>query len=156
VQLANIKPAQATDAPGALRFLGDVIKPRGMIILITDLLHPLPEVVAHLKSLRARRHDVLVMQISDPAERDFPFDLSLTMVDAEDDDEVFVVPSEVREAYLENREQHFKSVQEQALAAEVAIAEFSCDQPLDQALRYFLHHRSRALKTNGLRRQGRR
>lgn len=154
VQLANIQAAEATDAPGALRFLGDVLKPRGMVVLITDFLHPLPEVVAHLKSLRARRHDVLVMQISDPAERDFPFDKSLTLQDLEDNDELFVVPDEVREAYLENRANHFSAVRAEALGAEVDIVELSCDQPLDQALRSFLHHRTKTLKTKGLRKQG--
>ena len=150
VTLDGLDAAETTDTSGALHFLGDIIKPRGMVILIADLLHPLDVVLGHLKSLRARRHDVLVLQICDPAERDFPFDRSVTLQDLEAELEQFVVPSAVREGYLENRRQHFETIRRECLAAEIDLAEFSCDQPLDFALRHFLRRRVRALKTSGL------
>ncbi len=145
VALAQLRPEQRTDTPGALRFLGDVLKPRGMIILISDLLHPLTEMIEHLKSLRARRHDLLVFQITDPAERDFPFDHALTFVDAESGGEQFVVPEAVREGYLQNRSRHFETLRREALAAEIDLVEFSVDEPLDHALRHFINCRTKAL-----------
>ena len=105
----------------------------------------LDEVLNHLRSLRARRHSVLVLQISDPAEQTFPFDRALTLADAEDNREQFVVPAAVREQYLENRRQHFAHVHSECLASEIDIDEFSCSQPLDQALHRFLHRRNRAI-----------
>lgn len=155
VELTNLEPAEQTDASGALRYLGDVLKPRGMVILITDLLHPVEDVLAHLESLRARRHDVLVFVISDPSERDFTFDHAVTLIDAEVDDEQFVVPAEVREAYLENRRNHFEQIKDAAYKAEIDLVECSTDEPMEQALHYFLNHRARALKTSGMRKRGR-
>lgn len=152
--LAQQKPAERTDAPKALRYLGDVLRPRGMIILISDLLHPLDEMLEHLRSLRARRHDVMVLQISDPTEQDFTFDGAVTLVDAEDGREQFVVPDAVREAYLENRRNHFDAVRAACMAAEIDIAEFTTNQPLDHALRHTIMHRNRALRTSGMRSKG--
>lgn len=152
VALEKMQPDQSTDASGALQFLGDILKPRGMVVLIADLLHPLDEVITHLKSLRARRHDVLVLQISDPAEVHFTFDRAVNLIDLESDGEQFVVPEAVREGYLENRRRHFEGVRQACLNAEIDLAEFVCDQPLDYALRQFLRHRQTGLMTKGMNR----
>ncbi len=147
VDLDNLKPLGASDATGALKYLGDVIQPRGMVVLVSDLLHPLDEMIAHLKSIRARRHDVIVFQISDPAEQSFPFDKTVTFVDAESGAEQYAVPDTVREAYLANRREHFDALRRECLASEIDLAEFTTNEPLDRALHHFLHHRAHALMT---------
>lgn len=153
-ELEGLKAEGLTDTAGALHYLGDVLKPRGMVVVVSDLLHPVQEVVNHLKSLRARRHDLLVLQISDPAEQEFPFDKSATFVDAESGKEQFALPENVREQYLENRQRHFDHIRKECLSAEVSIAEFSTNEPLDRALRFFLQHRSHALMSSSPRGRG--
>lgn len=152
VDLAGLKPAAGTNMPGALQFLGDVLPARGMVILISDLLFPSQEVIQQLESLRAKRHDLLVLQISDPAERDFSYDFALTLVDAETDREQFVVPQMVRQQYLNNRRAHFDQIRQQAISAEIDLAEFATDMPLDHAIHSVLRHRNHALMTGGSRR----
>lgn len=156
VSLDNLKPAGKTDAAATLQYLGDVLRPRGMLILVSDLLHPVDEVIEHLKSLRARRHDVLVLQISDPAEQTFPFEQTTTFIDAEDQAERYAVPSAVREGYLENRQKHFDAVRKECLASEIDFEELTTDEPLDRALRRYMHHRNHALltKSGASRRRG--
>jgi len=143
-----------TDTAGVLQFMGDVLPPRGVVVLIADLLHPIDEMLGHLRSLRAQRHDVLVLQISDPAEQTFPFDRSITLVDSEDGREQFAVPDDVRETYLENRSRHFETIREACLASEIDVEEFVCSEPLDKALHHFMHRRNHGLLTNS-RRQSR-
>ncbi len=143
--MANARAQGGTDTESALRFAGDALPARGMVVLVSDLLFPLENVVRQLRSLRARRHDVLVLQISDRAERDFPFERAVTLRDAEEGRELFVVPSAVRAQYLQNRDHHFAEIRRACLAAEIDIAEFSCDEPLDAALQRFLFRRSHAL-----------
>lgn len=145
VELDNLQPQGPTDTATALHYLGDVLKPRGMVVLVSDLLHPLDAMIEHLKSLRARRHDVIVLQISDPAEQTFPFDASATFVDVETGQEQYAVPETVREQYLENRRQHFDRIRAECLAHEIDMAEFTTNEPLDRALHFFLHHRTHAL-----------
>lgn len=150
--LARLEADEATDTAAILRYLGDVLPPRGLVILITDCLYPLEEMIVHLRSLRARRQDVLLYQISDPAEREFPFEKAVTLLDAEDDNQCFVVPGAVRQAYLENRRMHFEALRKACLEAEIDCAEFSSDEPLDRSLRHFLERRGNLLLTSGRRR----
>lgn len=147
-ELDGLQAEGRTDTAGALHYLGDALKPRGMVVLVSDLLHPVEQMVDHLKSLRARRHDLLVLQISDPAEQEFPFDKSATFVDLESGKEQFALPENVRDQYLENRRRHFDQIRKQCLNAEVDIAEFTTNEPLDRALRFFLQHRSHALMSS--------
>ena len=156
VEIDNLEPAGAqTNTAGTLQMMGDILPSRGMVVLIGDLLHPSDEMIAHLRSLRAQRHDVLVLQISDPAEQTFPFDRSVTLVEAEGGREQFAVPEDVREAYLANRTKHFDAIREACLAAEVDVEEFLCTAPLDDALHQFLHRRSHGLITSSRRSRGR-
>ena len=155
VEIDNLEPAGAnTDTAGALRVMGDVLPTRGMVVLIGDLLHPADEMILHLRSLRAQRHDVLVLQVSDPAEQTFPFDRSITLVEAEGGREQFAVPDDVREAYLENRTRHFDAIRAGCLAAEIDVEEFVCSDPLDLVLHQFLHRRSHGLVRSSQRSRG--
>lgn len=147
-ELARLEPQGRTDTAGALHYLGEVLAPRGMVVLISDLLHPLDEVLDHLRTLRARRHDVIVFQISDPAEQTFPFDKTQTFIDAESGAEQYAVPDAVRGQYLENRARHFAEIRRECLANEIHHAELTTDEPLEQALHLFLKQRSHALMTS--------
>jgi len=152
VELQNLRPSGKTNALGALKRLGEALQPRGMVALISDLLHPADEVVDHLKSLRAKRHDVIVLQVSDPAEQTFPFDKATTFVDAEDAAERFTVPEQARAEYLENRLRHFSAIRRECLSAEIDVQEFATSEPLDRALHFFLRRRNDSLLTSSLRR----
>ncbi len=145
VELDGLQPEGLTDTAGALSYLGDVLQPRGMLVLISDLLHPVEETIEHLKSLCARRHDLIVFQISDPAEQSFPFDRSVILVDAEDGREQFTIPDQIRDEYLENRRRHFDLIRHECLAAEIDLEEFTTSEPLDHALHYFMKRRSHRL-----------
>lgn len=153
VELSGLRPAEPTDAAVPLRFLGDTIRPRGMVVLVSDLLHPLEGAIEHLESLRARRHDVIVLQVVDPAEETFPFDRTMTLVDAETGREMTAIPDAVRRGYLENRRRHFDSIRRRCHEAEIEIAGFRTDQPLDRALRFFLEGRRRAMLSGAMRRR---
>ena len=152
VELERLQPAGQTDAAGALHFIGNLLKPRGMVILISDLLHPLDHMINHLKSLRARRHDVVVFQVSDPAEQTFPFAQPITLLDTESPREQHVVPDEVREEYLNNSRLHFETLRRECLAAEIDIHEFSTSEPLERALVQFFYFRNHSLMTSSLKR----
>jgi uncharacterized protein (DUF58 family) len=90
-----------SDAAGALRQAAQVVKRRGMVILISDLLLEGDEVEESVKVLRAQGHDVVVLHILDPAERTFEMATGEAMfVDPEGGASLAATPSEVREAYI--------------------------------------------------------
>lgn len=63
----------ASAAGEGLRQAARLVRRRGLVIVITDLLLDSDEIEAPLRSLRAAGHDVTVLHVLDPAERDFPF-----------------------------------------------------------------------------------
>lgn len=146
-EIEQAEPAGTTDPAATLTTMGDVLPARGMVILISDLLHPIEAVEEHLRSLRARRHDVIVLQISDTAEQTFPFDRATTFVDAETDAEQYVVPDSIRSTYLDNRQRHFDRVAAVCADAEIHHEEWLTTQPLDLALAAFIHRRDRTPTT---------
>ena len=143
-ELANLRPGGATDSGDALGHLGQTLPAGGMVVLISDLLHPLDPLLDQLRLLRAQRHDVLVLQVSDPAEVSFPFAGDITLRDAEDGRRRWAGDATLRQAYLANRARHFDQIGQVCRAAEIDLEEFTTDQPLDRALRRFLNRRNRA------------
>jgi len=152
--LEGLSPAGQTATGDALAWVGDVMTSRGMVVLISDLLQPLPVVETQLRALRARRHDVLVFQIADAAEETFPFTSDVTLRDAEGHEERPADQERVRDVYLANRTAHFDRIREVCLGYEIDYEVLRTDRPMDHALQQFLHRRSHALMTSSKRALG--
>ena len=86
--METAKPSKKTKIPSSLTQVAVKIKKRGLIILLSDLLAPQDEVISALKNFRARKNEVIVFHILDPAEVDFPFKESLIFRDLETDKEL--------------------------------------------------------------------
>jgi len=90
---------KASSAPAALHQAARLISRRGLIVLISDLLMDLPDVERAMRALRAAGHDVTVLHIMDPAERDLPSSGEALFVDPESDLTVPASIADVRLAY---------------------------------------------------------
>jgi uncharacterized protein (DUF58 family) len=90
---------RASAAPDALAQAARLINRRGLIVLISDLLMDLPDVERAMRALRAAGHDVTVLHIMDPAERELPSSGEALFVDPETDLSVPASVADVRAAY---------------------------------------------------------
>src|ERR671915_555804 len=86
----------ASSAPDALSQAARLIRRRGMVVLISDLLMDLPGVDRSARGLRAAGHDVTVLHIMDPSERDLAVSAEALFVDPESALEVPASTSDVR------------------------------------------------------------
>lgn len=90
-----------SDAGGALRQAAQLVKRRGLVVLVSDLLLEHDEVDASVRVLRAQGHDVTILHLLDPAERSFEMPVGEALfVDPEQGASLAATPSEVREAYV--------------------------------------------------------
>ncbi|HEX3868574.1 MAG TPA: DUF58 domain-containing protein [Gemmatimonadaceae bacterium] len=89
----------ASSAPTALHEASRLLTRRGLVILISDLLMDQPEVERAMRGLRAAGHDVTVLHIMDPAERDFVVTGEALFVDPESGLTVPASAADVRVAY---------------------------------------------------------
>jgi len=74
---------RGTDAAQALEFLMHVLKRRAIVFLISDLMGDSyrPETIRRPLGIVARKHDLVAVSVSDPAERELP---KLGLVEMED------------------------------------------------------------------------
>jgi uncharacterized protein (DUF58 family) len=89
-----------------LEQVADLLHRRGMVLLISDLLVPIEECERPLAALRAAGHELLVLQVLDPAERTLPLGTPTRLRDLETDAVLDVDPAVSRVAYVQALERH--------------------------------------------------
>lgn len=89
----------ASDVAGALLQAGRLVRRPGFVVLLSDLLVNPEPVAEAARALRASGHEVLVLHVLDPAERDFPESAEALYRDPESLAEMAATPSDVRVSY---------------------------------------------------------
>jgi uncharacterized protein (DUF58 family) len=98
-RLEILKPGRETRLGGILHRLADRFKRRCLIVLISDLYDDPAAVERALHHFRARRHEVILFQVLDPAELSFPFQEVSSFIDRETGERIAVDPAYVRDEY---------------------------------------------------------
>ena len=89
----------ASSAPEALTQAARLISRRGMIVLVSDLLMDTADIERTMRGLRAQGHDVTVLHVMDPAERNLGGTGEALFVDPESSLSVPASLGDVRAAY---------------------------------------------------------
>lgn len=141
-------PAKKTDVRRLFPHLAGKIPRRSMVVILSDLLTDIEDIILGLQRFRYGRHDVLVLQILDHDELQFPFaDRTLFEAMEELNLEVLTDPQSLRQSYLANLEAFLSRVRRACLDHRVDYALFSTADGIDRALTTFLAtrmHRQRA------------
>src|SRR5262245_9103693 len=145
VTLDRLKPGRKTNVSKPLHQLADSIVKRGMVVLISDLIDDPTEVIRGLKHFQFRGDDVIVFQVLDPHETDFPFDRATRFEDLETEEEIMAVPAAVRDYYLEEMGGLMERYRRELGACGIDYQLLSTKYPLELALLSYLSTRARAL-----------
>src|SRR5256885_4965711 len=100
VSLQRLAPANQTDVSKPLHQLAGSLTKRGLVVLISDLLDDPEAVIRGLKHFQFRGSDVIVFQVLDADELEFPFDRATRFEDLETNEEIMAVQGVVRARYL--------------------------------------------------------
>jgi len=122
------------------------LRRRSIIVLISDLYESPETIVSAVGALRGRGSDVLVIQVLDPAERDFPFGEPAHFEDLESGERIPVVPADQAEKYRGLMADHLAAVSARLGEAGVDYELAMTDRPLDQALFHYLSRRQAMAK----------
>lgn len=134
----------ALDGPGAgrdsrageaLAQTARLIRRPGMVVLISDLLMDVADVDRAVRALRALGHDVTVLHLMDPAERDLAVAGEALFVDPESGAEVPASVGDVRSAYRATVDAALAEWRETIAAAGAGFETFFTDQPFGVPLR---------------------
>jgi len=98
-ELSALAPGGTTAAERALPRVVDLLKRRGMVILISDLLVDRERSLQAMRYLRHRGHQVTVFHVMDPAEEELSGPAEARYVDPETGDSVVASAADLRGAY---------------------------------------------------------
>ena len=141
-------PRNKTDLKVLFHQLAGRIPRRGMVVILSDLLTNVDDVIRGLQRFRFGRHDVLVLHVLDHDELQFPFSDRTLFEGIEDVNlEVLTDPQSLRGSYLAALEAFLGKIRRACLDVKIDYALISTAESLDVALTTFLAtrmHRQRA------------
>lgn len=140
--LKEIKPAPKTSIAKQLNDIALQIKRRSFVILISDLLSDVDDVMRGLQRLRFGGHNVIVFHTLDPYELQFPFKGTWQFDGLEGEEELITQPERIKEDYMRNLNAFLEKLQSGCVGSGVDYTLVDTSRPLDVLLSEFLEARS--------------
>lgn len=122
--------------------LGPSLKKKSFVLIFSDLMANANEVLAQIQTLSSRRHEVLVFQVLDPAERDLDFHGPVLFKDLESGEEIRTEPDVLRPAYQAWVNQHLAGLEQSLRGFGVDYHLLTTNTPFDKGMGAFLSWRS--------------
>lgn len=141
--LEKVAPGSKSDVARTLHQLAEALAKRSLAVVISDLLDEPEGVIRSLKHLRFRGTDVIVFQILDPHELQFPFRGAARFTDVESAEALTADPMQIRASYLRALESLRVSYERELRGAGIDLLTLDTSKPLDFALVAYLDARAR-------------
>ena len=130
-----------TDLAATADLLAEKLPRRSLVCVFSDFLDDNGEALKRLLALRARKHDLALFHLVDPAELEFPYDDPTLFLSMEDPRQLEVNPREIKQSYLEEFGRFLDETKATCTAADVDYVRVRTDEPLDAVLVKFLSGR---------------
>ncbi len=140
--LREIEPTPKSSIAKQLHDIALQIKRRSFVILISDLLSDVDDILRGLDHLRFDGHNVVVFHTLDPYELEFPFKGTWQFDGLESDEELITQPERIRDDYLKNLSRFLESLRSGCIGSHVDYTLVDTSHPLDTVLTEFLERRS--------------
>ncbi|MCD6404775.1 MAG: DUF58 domain-containing protein [Planctomycetes bacterium] len=141
--LSNCRPEGLTDVSGSIHKAASLLKKRGLVVVLSDLLDDPDAIENALAHLVYRGHDVIVFHIFDAAETNFPYKGGMEFEDPETGARLKVDADAVRADYLEAISAFVADIRRRCRLRGVDYVQLDTSVAFDQALVSFLSNRKR-------------
>jgi uncharacterized protein (DUF58 family) len=139
----NLSPGRGTAAEPALRRVTGLLRRRGLVVFLSDLLLDRDLAMLSLQYLRHRGHQVMVFHLMDPAEMVLEGPPEARFEDPETGQLVVARPRELRKAYAETVEGVVSAWRNQCRRGGIAYHHVMTDTPFGYVLRKAAARRAR-------------
>jgi len=139
--LRDIKPTPRTSLAKQLRDVALMMKRRSIVVLISDLLTDVDDLLAGLDHLRFAGHNVVVLHTLDPHELAFPFKGTWKFNGLEGEPPLTTQPEKIRDDYLASLKTFLEAVRTGCLGSHVDYTLVDTSRPLDAVLSEFVFNR---------------
>lgn len=143
-ELHGARPGGETELGRVFHDLVPRIHRRGLLIIISDCFGDAAELVAALAHFRHAKHEVLIFQVLDPDELEFPF-RHWTKFESLELADVFrqVDAGQLRAAYLENLRRFEADLTDGCHRHRIDLVQMTTERPFAEALAQYLTRRLR-------------
>jgi uncharacterized protein (DUF58 family) len=147
VQELTAQPrTRKTQTGRILEQLAEKLTHRSVVLIISDFFDDPGALEKAMRHLRYRRHEIIMLQVMDPAEVEFPFEDVTMFKGLEEAGELLTEPRALREAYLEQLRLFTDRLKKACRGMNVDYDRINSGEPLDAALGNFLARRAAMMK----------
>ncbi|MCB1228956.1 MAG: DUF58 domain-containing protein [Verrucomicrobiae bacterium] len=141
MRLEQAPRGNGTDLIAPLKALSEMIRRRGVFVLISDLLAPIDELETQLGYLAAAGHDLVIFHTLDRAELEFTFDKATHFRDVETGRDLYIDPDVARAGYLKKLNAHLEAIRGICDRNRIDYRLVPTDEPLELSLFDFIRSR---------------
>jgi len=139
--LAGLEQAEArarTDFAKPMRYFQELVKRRGMVLIVSDFWEPPESIIRTIEPLRFHGNEVVLFHVLDPEDVRPELNGPSILVDMETQKQLETTPDYTRKEYPEKIAAHLADLRDRTQAAGMGYYLLMTDRPLDDALREYL------------------
>ncbi len=141
--LARVRPYGGTGLAKALHTIADRVRRRSLMVVLSDFLDDPERVIEGLHHLRFRGHDLILFQILDTDETEFPFAGLQRFEDVESKESAVADAEAIRAVYIEALRSFIERYQREAAGVRADFVQVDTSMTFDRALVQYLIDRQR-------------
>jgi uncharacterized protein (DUF58 family) len=145
-ELQQIPRWNKTSMGRILDQLAEKLTHRSLLVILSDFFDDIASIRQGLRHLRYKKHELMVFQILDPTEIEFPFEDVTLFKGMEELGELLTEPRALREGYIEQLNTFTEELKKTSRGMNIDFQRFSSGEPLDVALSQFLATRLASMK----------
>ena len=139
--LREVKPTPKSTVGKQLHDIALMLKRRSFVVVLSDLLSDVDEVLSGLDHLRFDGHNVIVLHTLDPYELQFPFKGAWQFDGLEGEEPLITQADRIQEDYLNSFNEYLDALQKGCIASHIDYHKVNTSRPLDAVLAEFFHER---------------
>ncbi|MFP6875313.1 MAG: DUF58 domain-containing protein [Roseibacillus sp.] len=140
-RLAGFDATGETQIAEVLHGMANQVRRKGIMIVMSDFFDDEAAIVEGIQHLRFAGHEVILMQILDPYEIDFPFTGMVEFDGLENIPKVQTRPTQIKKTYHREFEAFRQRLRDACDRNQCHFVEVRTDQPLDEVLSNYLAFR---------------
>ncbi len=126
--------------------IAEKVTHRSVVVLLSDCFDDLDAIKKGLRHLRYKKHEVILMQIFDEQEVNFPFEDVTLFKGLEELGQLLTEPRALRDGYLEQLNEFTDQLKKLCRGMNIDYQRFVTNEPLDVSLSQFLANRSASMR----------
>src|SRR5689334_4340688 len=145
-ELQQVPRWNKTNTGKILDQLAEKLTHRSLVVILSDFFDDIESIKKGLRHLRYKKHEMMVFQVLDPLEIEFPFEDVTLFKGLEELGELLTEPRALRDGYIEQLSMFTEDLKKSCRGMHIDFHRFSSGESLDVSLSQFLATRSASMK----------